>query len=330
MRQASHHHRRELGYRPQYVYAWLQDRTPDYDNLRRLSRDLDTPVAWLVSGDHHAAATTTARRAPRDAQRGRRPLDEHDNGAAAPATGMVDVRRLHEAAEHMLAVQADLDAALAAFPDPCLWLDEAGRVLAVHGPADPNILSPLAGELVREAMPPEAATAFHRALTQVLRTGAAVTTEFIIATATRAQRVYEVRLAAVRNDARPRRLFAALRDVTDLRTRETEYRQLVDGSPNGLCIHRDYVILFANRAIARLFGYTRAAELVGRDIRSLVPEHRAPAEPQRVRTPVRHEYRAVTRDGEPVALTGIAGSIVWGGELATILTVLPRARAESK
>jgi len=30
----------ERGYRPQYVYAWLRDRIPDYENLLRLAQDL--------------------------------------------------------------------------------------------------------------------------------------------------------------------------------------------------------------------------------------------------------------------------------------------------
>lgn len=323
---------RELGYRPQYVYAWLQGRTPDYDNLKRLSRDLDAPVAWLVSGEQDAMATATSARTRPSGHPARRSADR-DNGNDAPpsASGLVDIRRLHDAAQHMLAVQADLDAALAAFPDPCLWLDEEGRVLAVHGPADLNIPFPLAGQLLHDTLPPVAAAAFHRAIGHALENDGSVTTEFAIMAGTharrsdRGQRVYEVRIAAVHNAARPRRLFGVLRDVTDLRTREAEYRQLVDGSPNGLCIHRDYLILFANGAIAKLFGYTRGSELVGRDIRLLLPEHRVPPPPapKQVRVAMRHAYEGVTRGATRITVAAIAGTVVWGGELATILTIVP-------
>src|SRR5438093_10846146 len=33
----------ERDYRPQYLYAWLGDRIPTYDNLARLARDLEVP-----------------------------------------------------------------------------------------------------------------------------------------------------------------------------------------------------------------------------------------------------------------------------------------------
>lgn len=325
---------RELGYRPQYVYAWLQGRTPDYDNLRRLSRDLDAPVAWLVSGEQHAMVATAAGRTRPSGQRRISAAHADDgNEASTPGNSVVDVRRLHEAAAHMLAVQADLDAALAAFPDPCLWLDEEGRVLGVHGPTDLNIPFPVAGALLHDTLPREAAAAFHRAIGQALKTDSSVTTEFAIMASTRAQRVdraqrvYEVRIAAVHGAARPRRLFGVLRDVTDLRTREAEYRQIVDGSPNGLCIHRDYAIVFANGAIAKLFGYARGADLVGRDVRSLLPEHRVPPPPapKHLRVPMRHTYEGVGRDNTRVTVAAIAGTVVWDGDLATILTITPHA-----
>lgn len=40
----------ERGYRPQYVYAWLRDRIPDYENLIRLARDLSVTPDWLRFG----------------------------------------------------------------------------------------------------------------------------------------------------------------------------------------------------------------------------------------------------------------------------------------
>ena len=41
----------ERRYRPQYVYAWLKDRLPDYENLKRLARDLRAPMCWLLLGE---------------------------------------------------------------------------------------------------------------------------------------------------------------------------------------------------------------------------------------------------------------------------------------
>src|SRR5215470_17851078 len=39
------------GYRPQYLYEWIKGRVPGPANLRRLARDLDTEVSWLLLGD---------------------------------------------------------------------------------------------------------------------------------------------------------------------------------------------------------------------------------------------------------------------------------------
>lgn len=41
----------EHGYVVQYVYAWLKDRLPGFNNLTRLAKDLRVPVAWLLLGD---------------------------------------------------------------------------------------------------------------------------------------------------------------------------------------------------------------------------------------------------------------------------------------
>lgn len=40
------------GYRPQYVYEWLNKGvTPTWENLRRLEKDLEAPIAWLLVVD---------------------------------------------------------------------------------------------------------------------------------------------------------------------------------------------------------------------------------------------------------------------------------------
>ncbi len=42
---------RERGYLPQYDYAWLEGRVPQFENLTRLGGDLAVPPAWLLFGD---------------------------------------------------------------------------------------------------------------------------------------------------------------------------------------------------------------------------------------------------------------------------------------
>src|SRR5204862_7055353 len=58
---------------------------------------------------------------------------------------------------------------------------------------------------------------------------------------------------------------------------ETRYRILAEDWPTGLCVHRDFQIRFANRAMATLFGYAGPEQLAGLDIRQLVLRHDWPA-----------------------------------------------------
>ncbi len=60
-------------------------------------------------------------------------------------------------------------------------------------------------------------------------------------------------------------------DVTDLQRSRAErerserrYRQLVDLSPDAVILHREGVVLFANRQAAALFGYPTPEEMIGR------------------------------------------------------------------
>jgi PAS domain S-box-containing protein len=308
---------RELGYRPQYVYAWLQDRTPGFDNLRRLSRDLEVPVAWLVAGDGRAGG-------PAVAMSPRRP-----RGAATAVVdampAVVDVSLLRDAADRIVAIKADLDAALGAFPLPCLWVDASGRVLGVHGVADPTLPRALIGRTLRDALPAEAASTLHRALAQALTVNLPVAVDCPMPTSL-GRRVYEVRVGAVATPSRPRRAFVVVEDVTERRARESQYRQLVEGSPNGLCIHRDYTILFANHAMARLFGYARGTELNGRDIRSLLPDH-VEQDPSGSRIRPRKPSEGVTRTGGRVRVTVLVSTVVWSSAPATLVTVTSLAHA---
>lgn len=316
---------RERGYRPQYVYAWLQDRTPDYDNLRRLAGDFDVPVAWLVSGDG-LVADGKALAGRRRRATTRRP----DVVSAAPVAGILDVGVLRDAAERIAALKGDLDAALDAFPLPCLWLDETGRVLGVHGRHDPGIPRSLAGRVLREALPPDAAAPLHRGVSRALALGEPVTVDIAIPTA-HGTRFYEARIGGVKTPSRPpRRAFVVVHDVTERRARETEYRQLVEDSPNGLCIHREYTIVFCNHAMARVFGYGRTSELLDRDIRALLPGHVAPPpasrDPERLTgARRRHDRTAVAKNGERFTVTALVSPVVWAAGPATLVTVMPPA-----
>ena len=54
------------------------------------------------------------------------------------------------------------------------------------------------------------------------------------------------------------------------RSSEARYRTLVDCSFQGMCIHQDAIIQFANEAMAQTFGYASADDLRGKDYRQLI------------------------------------------------------------
>lgn len=114
-----------------------------------------------------------------------------------------------------------------------------------------------------------------------------------------------------------------------LRESEIRYRTLVEGSIQGLYIHVDGVVQFANSASARIFGYDGAEELIGQDYRVVV----APEELERVEhyrqtrlrgepAPSHYEYRGVKRDGSRVWFECVVSQLMWDGKLAVMTSFL--------
>ena len=98
----------ENRYLPQYVYGWLKGRVPSRRNLDKLARDLRTTHAWLLFGDASAG------------QHLERPA----------AAGLINLEDFRELTERLVLLEAELDAALRAFPDLYLILDADGTILA--------------------------------------------------------------------------------------------------------------------------------------------------------------------------------------------------------
>src|SRR5712692_3619019 len=123
----------EKGYRPQYIYAWLGDRVPSYENLIRLGRDLGAlpePVE----------AAAEARRAPRGQ--------------------LIDFTRLRQVTSRLVRLEAELDAIFRAFPDFYFWLDADGTFLAWQGGRGSELhVAPdlMLGKRIADAFPPDAA-----------------------------------------------------------------------------------------------------------------------------------------------------------------------------
>jgi PAS domain S-box-containing protein len=115
-----------------------------------------------------------------------------------------------------------------------------------------------------------------------------------------------------------------------LRQSEQQFRNLIEGSIQGVLIHRDGRPLFANQTFADLFGYESAEEVVARSSVRLFE-----AEQERARlgeydgrrmkgeaVPSRHEYAGLRRDGSAIWLENFATLVAWKGEPAIQSTVI--------
>lgn len=75
------------------------------------------------------------------------------------------------------------------------------------------------------------------------------------------------------NDGKPTGLAAIVRDLTERKHAEEQFRLVVESSPNGLLmVDEQGTIRMANRQVDQLFGYERV-ELIGQPVEILVPQH---------------------------------------------------------
>ncbi len=138
--------------------------------------------------------------------------------------------------------------------------------------------------------------------------------------------------------------MAILTDVTDLKGAEEEarrsqakFRKLVEGSLQGVCIHRDLVPLFANQAFADIFGFGSPEEIVALPtLEVLLPEGRRETARRRVRERQAGQrgndtlvQEAVRRNGERFFAETRLGSIDWEGAPAVQVTVIDVTERES-
>ncbi len=131
-------------------------------------------------------------------------------------------------------------------------------------------------------------------------------------------------------------------DVTDQRRvaerrrqSEAQYRDLIEGSSQGIMIVRDWRLLFANTAFARMLGYDSDDELLRLQftLDSLFPVH------ERIRlrryhetrfsgdaAPARYECRALRRNGAEITLENTERLISWEGAPAIQISVIDIGR----
>jgi PAS domain S-box-containing protein len=133
-------------------------------------------------------------------------------------------------------------------------------------------------------------------------------------------------------------------DITDikrteeaLRESEGKFRSLVEGSLQGVCIHRDLRPIFANQAFADIFGYDNVDEVLALDsLLLLFPEHQwrdvatrareRQDEPNATETVVQ---QAVRRNGEFFFVESRLGVIEWEGTPAMQVSVIDVTERET-
>lgn len=119
------------------------------------------------------------------------------------------------------------------------------------------------------------------------------------------------------------------------------FRELVEESLQGILIHRNWQPLFANQALARIFGFSNADDILRiENVRSLYAEH----ERDRLKlfnetrlaggqAPEIYEFEAIRADGEHIWIQTTVRVVTWNGERATqhwFIDVTERKRAEQR
>jgi diguanylate cyclase (GGDEF)-like protein/PAS domain S-box-containing protein len=126
-----------------------------------------------------------------------------------------------------------------------------------------------------------------------------------------------------------------------LRESEEHFRNLIEGSIEGILIDRSRKPLFANQSFADMLGYESAAEITTmesmdacvapheRERLTRYTEARMKGEP----APSQYEYEALRKDGSTVILQNLVRTIHWQGEPAiqsTVINISDRKQAEAQ
>ena len=139
----------------------------------------------------------------------------------------------------------------------------------------------------------------------------------------------------IKGSMHARSLATAVRHAADrhtyrdvLRTTEARFRSLVEGAVQGILIHVDGVVQFANRALADLVGVACPEDFVGHEIWPFIAEEDRPLVTQyaqnRLRggaAPSRYELRVVRSDGSIRWVDCAVSVISWDGSI-TIMAAL--------
>ena len=226
--------------------------------------------------------------------------------------------------------------------------DLAGVILSIN-PAVAQMLGDepqtFVGQNLRALLSPSVQHLFDAYLERMQRHG---TARGLMRVATRAgnERVLTYHNRLIENAGEAPYILGHAQDITDrvqaeagLRASEAKFRDLIEGSIQGILIHRDDRVLFANQAYAEIFGYASLDELYHlNSVWSLV----APQDRERLLTyrgdflagrevPAHYEYQGIRQDGSLVWLDLMVRRVTWDEQPATqsiVVDITERKRAE--
>ena len=133
-----------------------------------------------------------------------------------------------------------------------------------------------------------------------------------------------------------------LHRTLDLAHSETRFKNLIEGSIQGIVIHRELKPLFVNQAYAEMFGYGSPREILGMDsiagmyhpedlAKIAVDFRRARNAGQPI--PAQHQYRAVRRDGQELTIECQLREVLWDEApaiQATVFDITDRIHLENQ
>ncbi len=125
----------------------------------------------------------------------------------------------------------------------------------------------------RDLIPEQHKEQRDRVVDQVLQTGEPAEYEIDYLQKNGSQVPVSITVFAVKgDDGKPAGLAAIVRDLTERKRAEEQFRLVVESSPSGmLMVDESGTILMVNLQIEQLFGYERA-ELIGQPVEMLVPQ----------------------------------------------------------
>jgi len=137
-------------------------------------------------------------------------------------------------------------------------------------------------------------------------------------------------------------------DVTDrvqahaaVQQSERQFRDLVEGSIQGFFVARNWKLLFANQALANIFGYENPEEmlLLNTSLHLFDPCERERVEGFKAArergeyAPETYEFRGIRKDGSPIIAEMRTKRVEWLGDVATqcvIVDITERKKAEAE